>query len=57
MHKRTSRDGERESRSNHLTHLLEECRMVLPGIQATLPRHGNTIAIVVNVAVDAGDCL
>jgi hypothetical protein len=34
MHKRTSTDGERESRSNHLTHLLEECRMVLPGIQA-----------------------
>jgi hypothetical protein len=27
-------DAQRESRSDIVSHLLEECRMVLPGIQA-----------------------
>ena len=33
-HARTAKDFELESLSDAVTHLLEECRMVLPGIQA-----------------------
>lgn len=33
-HGRDGEDGKREELSKSLTHVLEECRMVLPGIQA-----------------------